>query len=201
MDLKELCDQIRKNIINIASKIELKEFLSRMYEQNLICFYDYDHLLFKCESDRNFTFLLNIDMYGTKVCSEFIDFLHKTEKDLFNQLMKPSEKTVKPIVDDDLRTLFETAKKDQNLIRREYVLLQKRINPNAIAPQLFQDGYLTRDDLESIFVEKTRIKRAGALMHELVGRMKTTQIRLGVFTSFTKALSMYQADLCEEFLS
>ena len=199
MDLTSLSRKIQHNFTKLTSQIDLKHFISHLYEQELICFYDFDYLLSKICIERNQQFLLNLDMYGEKVRRAFLLWLEDTYNDIFQLLCKTKLKRM-PINLEGAEQ-FQIAKTDQDLIRKQYVLLLKRINANAIAPQLFQDGYLDRDDMESIWILKTRKQRANELLIQLTGRLKSSQIRMGVFLSFTQALRIYQSDLCDEFLA
>ena len=101
--------------------------------------------------ERNYDFLLNLEMYGERVGLMFINWLGEKYPEL-NSLL---EKTViQRNLDSELN--FAQAKNDQDYIRKQYCLLLKRVNPNAIVPQLFEDGYLDRDDVETILIRNTR---------------------------------------------
>ena len=56
MDIKTLSKTIQKNFISLSSKLDIKEFLEKMYENNSICIYDFEHLLSKPRIERNFYF-------------------------------------------------------------------------------------------------------------------------------------------------
>ena len=195
LNLDQLAKAIQKNFIQLSKELDIKDLLHELHEQSLMCIYDYEILLSKTRIERNYDFFMNIDMYGEAVGRKFLFWLDRTNEPLFFKLSttKPLDKTH---VGD-----YEGAKNAQLSIKKQYVLLLKRINANAIAPQLFEDGYFDRDDLESIFILPTRKQRANQLLTLLVTRLKTNQINLGVLPSFTKALGMVQPDLCNEFMT
>ena len=47
--------------------------------------------------------------------------------------------------------ILKVLEKDTIAHQKQYVLLVKRLNANAIKPHLFQDGYMDIDNLESIY--------------------------------------------------
>ena len=196
LNLEQLTKVIQKNFIQLSSDLDIKEVLDELYEESLICIYDYEMLISKTRIERNFDFFMNIDMYGEAVGKKFLFWLDRINKSLFVKLTSTQMQESKTYSGD-----FEEAKNAQLCIKKQYVLLLKRINANAIAPQLFEDGYFDRDDLESIFILPTRKQRANQLLTLLVTRLKTNQINLGVLRSFTKALGMFQPDLCNEFMT
>ena len=196
MAFNELCIKIQRNFTTISKEIDLKDLLNNVYETGFMCFYDFNTLMSKSCVERNYDFLLNLQMYGERVGLAFIIWLGE----MYPKLDDLLEKTIIQR-ESDTELNYEKATKDQDYIRKQYVLLLRRVNPNAIAPQLYEDGFFDRDDLESIFIKNTRQERASKLMSKITGRLKTSYIRAGVFESFTKALKSFQPDLHREFLS
>ena len=195
INVEQLTKVVQNNFILLTTEVEIKELLDELYEQSLLCIYDYESLLSKTRIERNYDFFMNIDMYGAAVAKKFMFWLDKRHEPLFFKLSNTQTHEKKEAIDD-----FESARKGQDCIRKQYVLLLKRLNANAIAPQLFQDGFLNRDHLKSVYILSTRKQRANQLLILLTARLRTNQIKVGVISSFTKALSVYQPDLCEEFM-
>ena len=194
MDLEQLSKLIQNNFIELSSKLDIKELLNELYEQSLICILDYDTLLSKTRVERNYYFFMNIDMYGERVGKKFLSWLNIINESLFFKLTNTQTQDKTDVGD------YEGAKKEQECIRKQSVLLLKRLNANAIAPQLFEYGYFNRNELESIIILPTRNEKARRLL-TLLTKLTTSQIRLGVLSTFTKALGMYQPDLCNDFMS
>ena len=188
---------IRKNFVKLSENLNIVDLLKKLHEAGLLCYVDYDSLSSKSRVEQNIEFLLNMDMYGEGVGKFFLAWLESTHKAFFDNLNKASVASASGLSPEQ----FEIVEKDQNLIRKQFVLLLKRINANAIAPFLFQDGFFSRDDLEKIFVLKTRRERANAFLTQIIGRVRSSQIRLGIFSSFTRGLQIYQPELFEEFIS
>ena len=193
----DLSKKIQMNFIELASQLDLIDFIHELSEHCLICPYDYDILVSKTRIERNFLFFMNIDVYSEKAQEYFLSWLKKANNGLYTKLICTD---IKPNIVPTSEQ-FETARKEQNLIRKQLVLMLKRINANAIAPQLFQDGFLNRDHLERIFVLQTRKQRSHELLNQIIGRLTNTQILLGILKSVLNALRIYQPDLHDEFVA
>ena len=189
---------IQKNFIPLSSQLDLYCFLRELYEQNLICVFDFDMLLSKARVERNVLFFMNIDIYSKAAHQYFLSWLKNNHELLYNQLMNTK---INPNHEVATTEQVETSREEQNQIRKQFVLLLRRINPNAIAPQMFQDGFLTRDQLEVIFSYPTRKQRSYELCSQLIGRLNNTQILLGVSKSLYNSLNTHQPDLYAEFIS
>ena len=198
MDLKieQISKAIQKNFNQLSNELDIKDLLRELFEQSLICIFDYETLISKTRIERNYDFFMNIDMHGEAVGKEFLLWLEKTNNALF---LKTSTTQTKEICCD--LNDYDEVVKEQLCIKKQFVLLLRRMNANAIAPQLFEDEYFDRDDLESILILPTRKQRANQLLTLLVGRLKTSYIKLGVLSSFTRALAMFQPELCNEFMT
>ena len=193
--IEQLTKIIQKNFIQLSTELDLKDLINELYEQSLICILDYDNLLSKTRVERNYYFFMNIDMYGERVGKKFLSWLKITNNTLYCKLINTQTLDKAEFGD------YEGAKNDQECIRKQSVILMKRMNANAIAPQLFEYGYFNRNDLESIFILPTRTEKARRLLTLLTTKLTTNQIKLGVLSTFTKVLGIYQPDLCNEFMS
>ena len=65
INVEQLTKVVQKNFILLTTEVEIKELLDELYEQSLLCIYDYESLLSKTRIERNYDFFMNIDMYGT----------------------------------------------------------------------------------------------------------------------------------------
>ena len=70
INVEQLTKVVQKNFILLTTEVEIKELLDELYEQSLLCIYDYESLLSKTRIERNYDFFMNIDMYGAAVAPQ-----------------------------------------------------------------------------------------------------------------------------------
>ena len=188
MNISKLEKVIQLNFVELTNVLDIGELLDNLYQESLLCVFHYELLRTKTRVERNYDFFLNIHRFGEAVERQFQDWLSNKHKELYHKLITTDVGT-------DARN-YDRKEEDQNCIRKQMVLLLKRINANAIVPQLYQDGLMNQDDVESIYILPTRKKRA----HHLLMLLTTRYRGPGLLTSFTKALRNYQPHLCDTFL-
>ena len=64
INVGQLTKVVQKNFILLTTEVDMKELLDELYEQSLLCFYDYESLFSKTRMERNYDFFTNIDVYG-----------------------------------------------------------------------------------------------------------------------------------------
>ena len=120
INVEQFTKVVQKNFILLTTEVEISELLDELYEQSLLCIYDYESLLSKTRIERNYDFFMNIDMYGAAVAKKVMFWLDKRHEPLFFKLSNTQTHEKKKAIDD-----FESARKGQDCIRKQYVLLFK----------------------------------------------------------------------------
>ena len=119
INVEQLTKVVQNNFTLLTTEVDIKELLDELYEQSLLCIYDYKLLLSKTRIERNYDFFMNIDMYGAAVANKFMLWLDKRHEPLFFKLSNTQTNEKNEAIDD-----FESARKGQDCIRKHYVVIK-----------------------------------------------------------------------------
>ena len=80
MEIEHICKVIQMNFLLLCGNLELEGFVYELYQESLLCEYDFDSLISKARYERNVEFFLNIEMHGEAVWTRFFTVVVKHKR-------------------------------------------------------------------------------------------------------------------------
>ena len=170
---------IKQNFVFLSMKLDLQDLLPILVSKNLLTHYDYESLQSKSRIRRNQEFLLNLDMYGDDCEKEFYKYLETLSLRL---------------KDNETHFIAGTYNGDKYI--KVHSLLRTRINAAAIAPKLYEYGYLNLEKLEKVLASCTQMQKAS----ELIENFDRAARRPGFMSCFLETLKEIQPTLYRDVL-
>ena len=135
--IMSLFDKIRRNFTILTAKLTLTEFIHNLYERGLLTYYDYESLISKSRINQNRELIFNLEMYGEIVIAELIQWLETNNHDLHKKVMETQKQNSGYVQREEERV------EHKKQIMKNFVLLNKCLNVNVIAPRLYQHRLLS----------------------------------------------------------
>ena len=178
-----LFKKIQRNFTILTSKLTLNEFIHNLYERGLLTYYDYESLISKSRINQNRELIFNLEMYGETVIAEFIQWLQTNNHDLHTKVMETQQHNSGYVQREEERV------EHKKQIMKNYVLLNRCVNVNVIAPRLYQHQLLSPEQFLEMMQEPNRFKQARIFLTQFV------KDRPDFFQCVLEALKDYQPDL------
>ena len=144
---------VQEHFVLLMNRLQLQPLIDDLFSKGFLQPYDYTTLCDKEGTHQNLEFLLNIEIYD--VLELFSDWLSTADVALYSSLI---EQRIR-VVSFTPKTLLSS-----QAMQRNRCILLKYVNAHVIAPYLYQEGILSRDDLQNIMRLPTRYERLNVLM-------------------------------------
>ncbi len=167
--------EIRKHFVQLTTSLHLGPLLDELLDSRRLPIYDYEELKSYTRIKQNQMFFTNLDMYGPNALAAFSMWLARIDLELYWK-----------VFNQHLPQVMEPSKLTADILQKNAVLLRNKLNVKCIVPQLYQDGVLSLERMESILVSNTKSGRYLAFQYLL------TTSHPKFLPSFEAALEQYQ---------